>query len=945
MKKLKRIMSLIIAVTMITALFAVPGVSYGFDPYTPADPENGSYDDMISYFQQHMKKRHTEIEYTFDTYDYNYVNMARRSAPRYGVELYDNIVVDIFTKRYSTDLDPLLGDYLYNSTSRILPLESVYTARVDLSGVQYYTFEIKFNFEYYTTYEQECKVENFLNAFTRKYLKSNMTEYQKVKTIYDFIVRNTTYDHEVYEGNYPVTSERYMLSHSAYGAIYGNLLKDGKDITDFENDYKLTLTGERVIDKADQGLAVCEGYSKLFYALCIMQGIDCRIVDGDNDPEYSQKPSDPHEWNFVRLDDGVKEDGYRWYQVDTTFASQNSMKEINMQNYDFFLRGYNSVSFNAYYHQMPYENFGLGSNEKEQLYDWYTDENISSGEDYAFPSAQFNVQEEAEQGYILRRVTRYDGEDEDKVSYIYTDLQQTFFVAVDEEGKIMLEEIDGFGFTGTESHFDVVLPYLIPGEEYYVQGARATAAGDEYYITIGTNDVAESLRIPFSIFRRDMSNGSGNYSESEIQTNEPYSGSVVQPKIEIKDGYSNELYYGRDFDVFYYSDAARTEPATLKDIGTYWCDIRFKGNYCGNYYFSFQIGKADLSRIAHPDISLPYLPKAVREKHGLNTVKDIYLEGADNLNIGGMTIKSGEDYDVYYNSNSNDSLSWKAKGTITLKGLATSNKVENNTSTSFEYEVNQKYDISDYDKKCIDAGTYYYSGKAITPETHEGIDSLLVEGVDYKVVSYSDNVNAGTAKVKIQGINGCEGTVTMYYYIQPLNIGNGTISDIVVNNDAVSYKFHYGSTLLVKNTDYTEKFEKTSTGYKLTLTGKGNYNSSYIVNLTVKKATTTTVTVVKKPNVKKTKVTKLTPKKKSMTVYWNKVGGNVTGYRIEYSTSSKFTKKTTVTKYIKGASKKAYTIKKLKSKKKYYVRVRTYYQKGKYIYLAPVSNVKAVKVK
>ncbi len=47
------------------------------------------------------------------------------------------------------------------------------------------------------------------------------------------------------------------------------------------------------------------------------------------------------------------------------------------------------------------------------------------------------------------------------------------------------------------------------------------------------------------------------------------------------------------------------------------------------------------------------------------------------------------------------------------------------------------------------------------------------------------------------------------------------------------------------------------------------------------------------------------------------------GYQIQYSTGKKFTKKTTVTKTMKKNTITKLTVKKLKSQKRYYVRIRT----------------------
>lgn len=78
-----------------------------------------------------------------------------------------------------------------------------------------------------------------------------------------------------------------------------------------------------------------------------------------------------------------------------------------------------------------------------------------------------------------------------------------------------------------------------------------------------------------------------------------------------------------------------------------------------------------------------------------------------------------------------------------------------------------------------------------------------------------------------------------------------------------------------------------------------------------------------KPSFGNAKLTKLSAKKKAFAATWKK-SKKASGYQLQYSTSSKFTKKTTVTKNIKDPSKTSMTIKKLKGKKKYYVRIRSY---------------------
>ena len=106
-------------------------------------------------------------------------------------------------------------------------------------------------------------------------------------------------------------------------------------------------------------------------------------------------------------------------------------------------------------------------------------------------------------------------------------------------------------------------------------------------------------------------------------------------------------------------------------------------------------------------------------------------------------------------------------------------------------------------------------------------------------------------------------------------------------------------------------------------------------------AESTTSAQIQKPN--KTSVKKSKAKKGSVELTWSKTKG-VKGYEIQVATDKKFKKnKKTVT--IKKQKTTKTTVKKLKAKKKYYVRVRTYkIVNGKKVY-SSWSKVKSVKTK
>lgn len=119
---------------------------------------------------------------------------------------------------------------------------------------------------------------------------------------------------------------------------------------------------------------------------------------------------------------------------------------------------------------------------------------------------------------------------------------------------------------------------------------------------------------------------------------------------------------------------------------------------------------------------------------------------------------------------------------------------------------------------------------------------------------------------------------------------------------------------------------------------------------TAAKPATKPATTAKKTNTTaaaKVKLTKQTAKvkangKKKIKVSWKK-DKNASGYEITYSTNKSFKgKKTIVVKSNKATSK---VVKKLTSKKKYFVKVRSYKQVGKTKTYGAYSKVKTVKVK
>ena len=132
-----------------------------------------------------------------------------------------------------------------------------------------------------------------------------------------------------------------------------------------------------------------------------------------------------------------------------------------------------------------------------------------------------------------------------------------------------------------------------------------------------------------------------------------------------------------------------------------------------------------------------------------------------------------------------------------------------------------------------------------------------------------------------------------------------------VRTPKVIVKDRTGKTL-VKNTDYTVSYAKGRKyvgKYAVKITFKGKYSGTKTLYFTIKP--------------KATSISSLKAGSKKFTVKWKKQATQTTGYQVQVATNKKFKKnKKTVT--IKKQKTTKTTVKKLKAKKKYYVRVCTY---------------------
>lgn len=216
----------------------------------------------------------------------------------------------------------------------------------------------------------------------------------------------------------------------------------------------------------------------------------------------------------------------------------------------------------------------------------------------------------------------------------------------------------------------------------------------------------------------------------------------------------------------------------------------------------------------------------------------------------------------------------------------------------------------------LSSSSYTYDGSAKKPGvTVTDANGAKIASSNYRV-AYSNNVKKGTATATVTFKGNYSGTVKKTFKINPAKVSNVKLSSTSytyngkTKTPGVTVKDKKGRKLK-KGTDYTVKYSsgrKNVGRYAVKVTFKGNYTGSKTVYYYIVP--------------KSTSISRVSALRKGFKLSWKKQKTQTTGYQIQYSTSKKFKKAKAVNVSKNKTTSKS--IKKLSSKKKYYVRVRTY---------------------
>ena len=288
---------------------------------------------------------------------------------------------------------------------------------------------------------------------------------------------------------------------------------------------------------------------------------------------------------------------------------------------------------------------------------------------------------------------------------------------------------------------------------------------------------------------------------------------------------------------------------------------------------------------------------------------------AVSVELGGKTLAPNTDYTVLYQDNINAGT---AKVAVEGKGdyIGSARK----EFTIKKADAPAKVDISEA-SITLERASYTYDGKPKAPAVTVKLGAkTLALNTDY-TVSYSDNINVGTAKATVTGKGGYTGSKSAAFAIVEAP-GTGQPAPAITCKKTL-YKVTYGAKPFKVKATSASRLSFTSNKPKVATVGKDTgevaVKGTGVAEITVKagkESVKVTVQVSpKRPSLKSAKAAK----GRKLTVRWAK-DRMAAGYQVQVSTSKAF-KKDVKSKKLAKAS---HTFTKLKAGKKYYVRVRSY---------------------
>ena len=312
-------------------------------------------------------------------------------------------------------------------------------------------------------------------------------------------------------------------------------------------------------------------------------------------------------------------------------------------------------------------------------------------------------------------------------------------------------------------------------------------------LTANNYDITLVQGVNYEIKPKNISSGDVNC--QGVNETYTYTGSAIKPQAIIT--YDSEkfgklaLAEGNDFTVKYqyYDDATglfidSVNDSDLINVGRYKMIVTGINNYTGTHEHEYRISSYVTNFIAEVTDNNKEYNKQIQ-------TAQIVVRNGENL------LEAGRDYVVVYYTN--NSYTIKTNTSANLGGAAEEGGAPRNagiyyikvegagnyqgSSSKATFVINPK-PISDDAIQFTDITDQTYTGSAITPQVILAWGGVtLAEDTDY-AISYSDNIEVGTAKVTITGNGNYTGTREEEFEVVP--IAQGTIN-IELSQDTYVY--------------------------------------------------------------------------------------------------------------------------------------------------------------
>ena len=293
---------------------------------------------------------------------------------------------------------------------------------------------------------------------------------------------------------------------------------------------------------------------------------------------------------------------------------------------------------------------------------------------------------------------------------------------------------------------------------------------------------------------RDFKNTTDNTVVISDVADQTYTGSLIVPNITVSCN-DVELVKDTDYTVSYSNN---------KNVGTATISITGIGDYTGTITKNFNIVARDIS-----DTTIGSIPNQTYTGNSISALPVITYNGA--------TLTKGTDYTLTYSNNVN-----VGTGTVTITGKG---NFKGTTSKTFSISARAMSDTS-----VANVSSQTYTGNGISPlPTITYNNKTLKKDTDY-TLSYSNNINAGTATITITGKGNFTGTTSKTFSISARAMSDTSVANIssqTYTGNVISPlpTITYNNKTLKKDTDYTLSYsDNINAGTAtITITGKGNF--------------------------------------------------------------------------------------------------------------------------